>query len=42
MCREDMPVFHAYPVFERPDPNNPQVPVRYHEQISLKTLKELK
>jgi hypothetical protein len=29
-------------VFERLDPNNPQVPVRYHEQISFKTLKELK
>jgi hypothetical protein len=39
---EDMPGFCVYPVVEKPDPNNPQVFIRVHEQVSFITLKELK
>jgi hypothetical protein len=37
-----MPVFCVYPVVERPGSNNTKAFIRVHEQVSLKTLKELK
>jgi hypothetical protein len=42
MLGEDMPDFYVYPVVEKPDPNDPQAFIRIHEQVSLKTVKELK
>jgi hypothetical protein len=42
MHGEDIPGFHVYPVVGKPDPNNLQAFIRIHEQMSLKTLKELK
>jgi hypothetical protein len=42
MHGEDMPGFHVYSVVKKPDPNNPQAFIRVHEQVSFKTLKELK
>jgi hypothetical protein len=39
---EGMSGFCIYPVVEKPDPNNPQALIRVQEQVSFKTLKELK
>jgi hypothetical protein len=42
MHGEDMSGFYVHQVVEKPDPNNPQALIRVHEQVSFKTLKELK
>lgn len=39
---EDIQGFMLFPVFERPDPQNPNNRQRYHEVLSFKTLKDLK
>jgi hypothetical protein len=39
---EGTAVFKFHPVLKRPDPNNPDVQEKFHENIPFKTLKEVK
>jgi hypothetical protein len=39
---EDTAGFRVYPVLERPDPINPNMQQRFHENIPFKTIKEAK